>query len=466
MYEASAAGVRYWVYARFTVWNYMVCSSGLCLEDPHKKKKYTAVQKCRLAAGLAFHSVWKRRLDAGHADILFLCHERRVKNGRYYECAYTERLAGKYQNSVTLEKPYEYRHLKPVRNRRVLYVDDIVVKGHAHALAHKLANTKKYQKLIQEVKGQMAAPLAELRKAYSFEAQDGAIYELLAQKVLLYEKEYKEYEKLFCRLRPKVVVEVVYYCLQNMIVNEIAKKYGVPTLELQHGTIYEEHAAYQYAGNAKVSQLPDRMLLFSDFWKDRVHVPLPKDCLVAAGYPFFEEKMKAYRGRAKKHAKMTILFLSQGTVGKYLGRLACEVAKRLPAEKYRVIYKLHPAEYQTWEDDYAYLQACQVEVAGQGAKGIYAYFASSDVQVGAYSTAIYEGLGFGLHTLVLRVGHYGAMQPLVDEGFAKYIDSAEEAVQYIQENKWGDKEAQDFWKEGSLGAIMGEIDRAMEGAGK
>ncbi len=466
LYELSAAGVCYWVYARFTIWNYMICSSGLRLSDPHKKKKYTVAQKTRLVAGLVLHSTWKRKIDMEHTDILFLCHERRVKSGRYYECIYTERLSEQYKNSITLEKPYEYRHFKPVRNQRVLYVDDIVVKGNLYAMIHKLVNTKKYRKLMQEVKEQMAAPLAEFRKAYLFETQDDTIYELLVQKIMLYQKEYKEYEKLFCRIHPKVVVEVVYYCLQNMIINEIAKKYSVPTIELQHGTIYAEHAAYQYAGHSRVKQLPDRMFLFSDFWKKQLHVPLTADSIIAAGYPLFEEKVREYKKQAKKKEKKVILFVSQGTVGTYLGRLAFEMAKYLPSEKFRIIYKLHPAEYQTWKEDYAYLQSCRVEVAGQGAKNIYDYFAISDVQIGVYSTAIYEGLGFELQTLVLKVGHYSVMQPLVDEGFARYIDSAEQAVQYIKENKWGKMKKQDFWKENSLQTMMDEIGLAGEGTGK
>lgn len=462
LYEMSAAGVQYWIYARFTIWNYMICSSQLGLEEPHKAKHYTMIQKLGLIAGLTYHSVWKRRIPRRHADVLLLDHERRIKNGRYYECAYTERLAEQYADSVTLEKPYEYRHFKPVRNKNILYTDYIAVSANVYYQLHKRCRTKKYQRLLRLVKRQMAGPIAELRRSYPFKTEDSELYELFLKKILLHQIEYRQYEKLLDRLQPKVIVEVVYYCMQNMIINEIAHKRGIPTMELQHGTIYAEHAAYQYAYHAGIVQLPERMLLFSDFWKQQLRVPIAGECLRAVGYPLFEEKQRAYGNKRKTGRKKTVLFISQGTIGKYLGRLAFEMSRLLPAEKYRIVYKLHPSESQTWTEDYAYFSMAGIEAAGQDGKSIYEYFASSDIQIGVYSTAIYEGLGFGLRTLIFRVGHYDIMQPLVDAGYARYIDSAKEAVHEIEEGHWERIRENDFWKRGSLENIMHEIDQVLE----
>lgn len=461
LYEQSIDGVQYWSYARFSIWNYQICSARLGLEESHKKKENSMGKNFQLAAGLVYNSIFKRKIPRKNVDLLFLNHERRVKNQQYYECAYTEKLSEYYTNSVTLEKPYEYRHFKPVRTNNLVYTDYIMVKGNLYYRINKICKTKEYKRLYHLVEEQMKKPLGEMKEAYSWKADNHKIYNLLVEKIMQYKKEYKEYDKLLKKVNPKVIVEVVHYCMQNMIINEIAKKRRIPTIELQHGTIYPEHAAYQYAKGAKVVQLPDEIFLFSDFWGQGMQVPIEDNKLIATGYPLFEEKIEAYGNVSKESARKTILFVSQGTIGVYLSKLAAEIAEVLPIEKYRIIYKLHPAEYQTWKESYPCLQSGKIEVIDHNSKSIYEYFAMSDMQIGVYSTAIYEGVGFGLQTLILRVGHYDIMQSLVDSGYAEYVDCVEDVVEYIRNNHQKKMEGNQFWKQNALQNMEDEIDKLL-----
>lgn len=457
LYNKSIDGVRYWMYARIFIFNFSICESGMNLEKIHKRKKYSVMEGARLAAGLIYYSLFKRSISKKNVDILFLNHERRIRNGQYFECAYTEKLAEHYANNITLEKPFEYRHFKPVRTKNLFYLDYIMVKGYLNYEIHKKLNTSQYRRLYGLVKVQMEEPMKALKRAYSWEIEDKKIYELFVEKILLYKGEFKEYYKLIDKLKPKVIVEVVSYCMQNMIINEIAKEKGVPAIELQHGTIYAEHAGYKYGVGVKIDQLPDKIFLFSDFWKKQIQMPIPEENLIATGYPFFEEQKKAYRKIVDGDGRKAILFISQGTVGKYLSRLAVEVAQLLPKDGYRIIYKLHPAEYQTWKESYPALKTGDIKVIDQNGS-IYQYFAISDVQVGVYSTAIYEGLGFGLQTLILRVGYYDTMESLVNEGYADYVDCAEDVVEYMNRPNQNHGHDDAFWKENALQNMKKEID--------
>lgn len=53
--------------------------------------------------------------------------ERVLENNKYI-CLYTEQIAEKYQNSVVLERPYNYKHLKPAKTNNIIYCDYIELK--------------------------------------------------------------------------------------------------------------------------------------------------------------------------------------------------------------------------------------------------------------------------------------------------------------------------------------------------
>lgn len=450
LYEKSINNIQYWIYARFSIWNYKICSEKLGLEKSYKKGRKKIPK-----------FPFKNMMSEKNADLLFLNHPRRIQNQSYYECPYTERLSENYNNSITLERPYLNQHFKPVKTSRLLYTDTISLAGSLHYRIVKYLKPKEYTRIYNLVKEQIQQPLHEMKEAYSWTINENELYHFLVKEILLDEKEYTQYEKLLQKINPKVIVEVVYYCRQNMLINEIAKKSGIFTIELQHGTMHPEHAAYQYAQGARIHQFPDEIFLFSDFWKQYIQAPIPDKHLIATGYPFFEEKLQEYRKNKKTDCRKTLLFISQGTIGKYLSHLAVETAQLLSADKYRIIYKLHPSEYSIWKESYPYLHSDLIEVIDHNKESIYKYFSISDLQIGVYSTAIYEGLGFGLPTCIYRVGHYNVMEGLVSDGYAHYIDCALDVKKYLEADYKTDTSKVSFWKGNALQNMKNEIDKLL-----
>jgi hypothetical protein len=72
-----------------------------------------------------------------------------------------------------------------------------------------------------------------------------------------------------------------------------------------------------------------------------------------------------------------------------------------------------------------------VEVVGDEPP-LYELFATSTTQVGVNSTALFEGLKFGLDTFVLDAPGWEYMTYLVDSGFAAVVSSIEEFVDTYQ----------------------------------
>ena len=451
--QISVADVNYWNYVRFSIWNYMICAESLGLKEAHKKKHYGLAGKISVIGTLLKNSFSRNRIPTKDVDVLFLNHERRVKKGSFYECAYTERLTELFPNSVPIERPFEYRHFTPVKTKNLMYADRLVVTGNLYYQMHKKLKTATYRKLYEEVKEQLEQPLTEMEKVFSWKANRRKVYNLCMEKIMLHKSQYPKCKKLLEKLNPKVIIEVVHYSQQKMLFNEIAKKMGIPTIELQHGTMYPEHAAYQYAKGVEVPQLPDYVFLFSEFWKKQIHLSLEPDHLIVTGYPLFDEQCRKYQKEQKKQKR--ILFISQVTIGGYLSELAVETAQLYP--DYKVVYKLHPAEYSSWRETYPELQQENIQVIDSNEKGIYYYFSKCDIQVGVYSTAIFEGLGFGLETLIYRVGHYDVMEGLVEAGYAYFIDSAEEIGKYLMDEV-KTKQENVFWKTGALDNMKREMD--------
>ena len=161
--------------------------------------------------------------------------------------------------------------------------------------------------------------------------------------------------------------------------------------------------------------------------------------------PHFEENSKTYMEIAEKKDNeqinpKQILFISQGVIGKYLSKLAYEIAENIEnkedEENYNFIYKLHPGEYGTWKENYDYLTKASNEfdnftVIDKSEPPLYELFAKSDYQVGAFSTAIYEGLAFNCKTFIIDVPGVEYLDDLIDKNIVKKVKNSEELINYI-----------------------------------
>jgi len=458
LYHLEIDGVNVWEYARFDLWNYNFCSEALNLQNAHRKEKNIPafeIIKNFISSYLKYLFAFKKNVD-----VCFIPHERRVKVDEFYDCMYTEELIKNYPNSVVLEKPHKYTHLIPIRTANMYYTDWIIITGNVYAKIHKMVNTPKYKKIYAMVERELHNPVMEMKDVYHLQIGLDKIVKACVEKYFICKLQYGMYERLLKKCSPKVIVEVCHYSRQSMLINEIAKKLNIPTIELQHGTMHSEHAAYQYQTDREIAQLPDEIFMFSEYWKTQIHMPLSNDKLITTGFPYFEQKKEQYIGARKETDKKTILFVSQGTIGKELGLLAVRLSEKIDSSKYRIVYKLHPGEYVDWEKNYPELANADIEVIDNSETNLYEYFSNADVQIGVYSTAMYEGLGFGLKTIIYNIGHADTMASLVEQGYAVLVNDVDEVISELEKE---DKtvEGAVFWKMNSLENITALLDKIM-----
>jgi hypothetical protein len=228
------------------------------------------------------------------------------------------------------------------------------------------------------------------------------------------------YRRLIDRVDPELVVVIVSYGRETFI--EACKQQGVPVAELQHGVIYDHHFGYSFSGTRTKETFPDYLLTFGEFWTDAAAYPIPEERVIPVGYPYLEQSVDKYDDVEPRDQ---LLFISQGTIGERLSKFAMEV-EQYPEIDYNIVYKLHPGEYNRWKTEYPWLTNTDITVIDSSEPPLYELFAESSVQVGVGSTAVYEGLSFGLETYVFDCEGATVLQPLVDEGSAKLISTTDE----------------------------------------
>lgn len=73
-----------------------------------------------------------------------------------------------------------------------------------------------------------------------------------------------------------------------------------------------------------------------------------------------------------------------------------------------------------------------IRVEEASARGLYAAQADADVQVGVYSTALMEGIAFGLDTVLVSLPGHEQLAFLVEQNLARRADDAESLANMLQ----------------------------------
>ena len=414
------------------------------MRTPDKPFTKAKIKKWKL---LKYYITHSGRVRKGvQTDICFLAHPRRCLKEGKYECIYTDEIVKKFPNAITLERFYEEDHLEPVQSQNIVYMDRAIMEAALYSVWKmrfcKKSREKVEKRIYEEINVAMRGILTSEQMMESARRAAGAYYR--------YQYTYKRLKRMLARMKPGIVVEVVSYSQQCMIINEICKELGITTIELQHGWMGKNHLAYNYPAGSVVRQFPDKMYLFGDYYKGDIRCPIPKDKLISVGFPYYERELREYKKHRRTDGRYTVLFLSQGRFTRSLSAAAAELYKMTDSQKVRIIYKLHPSEYEDWKDIHPVLEGSGVEIVGKGGIPLYDCFRTSDAQVGVYSTTIFEGLGFRLRTFIYRQEFADYLNGLIELGIAELVESASDLWEKIQRKCTADYAVDYFWKENAL----------------
>jgi len=453
LYNKQILGFHYWNYIRFELYSNIICKEH-SYDNFLKIKKAPQDNKKHIIKNLIINLLKNPLFIRTKKDILILNSPRRVKKGKYYICPYTERILRHLQYSYyVIEVPYylyNNHHFEPVPTKNLWYMDGI------NCL---VGWELRYLKTTQVPKN-LKAEIKNIIKALNAEFEMNFEVNKLISHITYYFNRYiimKKYIRFILKkIKPKCVIEVNAYSFENMVITEVAKELGIKTIELQHGVIGKYHIAYNYYNKPKIKNFVDYIFVFGDYWKNATRFPINQQRIFTVGYPEFEKEV-CNKKKKKDTYKKVILFLSDALFYKEFSALALDLFNKIDHEKYEIIFKLHPIEYGIAKRRYSQLYSSDIKVIDNNSHDLYYYLSHADYQVGMCSTAIYEGVGFGLKTFIVNRKGHEIMEDLIKENYAYLIDNSEDIICYLNKenttsNLWNNY-TEYFWESNSINKI-------------
>jgi hypothetical protein len=453
-------GVRYWSHVRFDAQQRLLELTG-ATDTAHGSAGLSTAGRARrlLRALRPSRNPWL----APDADLLVWGHERRTRrDGRWHD-RYCDPLLDAFDGQdgdgegsrdgvggtrewspswTYVEAPHEGDHLTPAHTDGVRHLDPVL---YGAGLADHLGDPA--DELPAAERTRLRTAEARLREAVG-EAPD--LVTMAGRRLARRRLERPAFRALLRRVDPDLAAVIVWYTKPTFV--EVCQEQGVPVAELQHGVFSPYHLGYAYPGTAAArttvpSVFPDFLLSWGERWSDLCPLPLPADRVLPVGYPELERGRERY---ADTPTRDRVTFVSQGTAGVRLSRVACEVAERLdepdgrpagragaPATTPELLYKLHPSEHDRWRDRSPWLvdahEAGRLRVVADPSVDLYELFATSRAQVGVYSTALFEGLAFGCETLLVDLPGVAYMERLVEAGDARVLPDAAAVADAIRD---------------------------------
>ncbi|MHA2301463.1 MAG: hypothetical protein ACXACD_10960 [Candidatus Thorarchaeota archaeon] len=385
------------------------------LVKPTARPKYTRLKRFLMSA----IRISRNPFFASKSDIIFIGIPRRVleDDGLWWDI-YTDPIIQLFDSPpVCLESHFKDVHYTPAKTPGLRYLDIIdffAYLGEKIGIVRVTLNPKEV-KLLGRIRD-------EIRKRFDVDidvlSMSRRILEIRKARLPLY-------IRLLKRLKPKVIVLAQGYNREDII--EACKKQGVEVVELQHGAIYPFHPGYSYGGKRKKEYFADYILTWGDYWKSSVPFPIPKNNVISTGFPYLEQMKEKY---SKVKRKKQILFISQNLVGETLSKYAVALSEAKEFE-YEILYKFHPGEYLGWSDTYPWLLSSRVTVVDPTKKTLHELFAESMIQVGVCSTALFEGLAYGLQTYVIDALCIDLMNSVLETGLVRKVTTPKELLDCI-----------------------------------
>lgn len=455
MFKVTINNIHIWHYLRFHVYNDLLENEGYV-----SYTQKNVINKKNRKSENRLEYIWKKyilcnQFFAHKRVALIISHGRKYKDGnRYYKCPYTY-LLDKHlsQSHYVLDGKTPDGNYEIQRSGNVLYRDMETFEKvkHIRFPEQHASKTEIENRIVKPIENYFTINIEKDTKKKWLDDINGFINE---------RKYYIQYYSyVLKKIKPKIILVVVAYGFDRMILCEVAHKMHIPVVELQHGTIGPNVIAYNFYNRMQLKSFPDYIFTFGQYEKQQTRFPIPKSHIIPTGYPELENNYNKYK--KKKGNKKVILFISQTLIK--IAQFANVVAQKVDADKYEVIFQLHPFEYSCWESTIGrYLTHPNIKVIGSFNHTIYESLAQADWVVGNYSTVLSEAQMFDVKVAILKFDMYQVASFLYQNGFAILVDSPDQLVKEIEEDTFQPNRKVSFFEKNSLEKIQKSIDKIIE----
>ena len=351
--------------------------------------RLTKFDKFKKISNYFYNSIIYNPFFCKKTEIVVFSHPRpKEVNGKIidiYTKYFIDDLMEKNINFLELETAYLGEHKKNMINNKS-YTDFIVLVTNVFKKFVSIKFTQEKKELLNSINRDLSRELG-----ISIDLTTIIVEGIRTFKIKKY-----FYKRLFKKLEAKRL----YICPSygNADVVSAAKDLKIEVIEIQHGVFSDYHLGYSFPNRKEtLDYFPDKLLVWNQYWKDLVSLPIPYDNIVIRKFDYLENNIRKY-SNIEKEDKLVVL--SQGNVGNAIANLMLNHIEKF--KNLKIIYKLHPGEYDRYKDYKALQKLIEKykNIVIVEETDIHKLLASSKYQIGINSTALYEGVEFGCETIL------------------------------------------------------------------
>jgi len=397
-----------------------------------------------LAAGtnLLTNLFEKNPFFADEHDVLFWGRGRRqLDDGCWWEMQCDPIHTALDLDYLQVERPLHHRHFTPPRTEVLRYLDLIEYLQIAIRKLGLVSCT-----LDDELAHRLAVVNDELADEFGVEID----LQRIAKIKILEQRAYQPlYRRFLDTVDPDLVLLVKSGGKEPFI--QTCQEMGITTVELQHGAFDRYNCNYSFPGDRTKRAFPDFFFAFGDYWHEEVPLPVPDERIVSVGYPYLERKVARFSDTS---ADEQLLFISQNIISDDLAAFATEFNSQCP-DDLRVVYKLHPGESAS---EHPALVESDIDIIG-GNESIYPHLARSRYLVGASSTAVFEGLCFGVEPFLVDFPLISVREAFLERGDATLVSTPTALLTALRADNGVPGDVDHYFEPNALETIADSIDR-------
>jgi len=340
--------ISYWMLIRIDLFKLLNFSRSTRLHHENQRlhpPRLKLIHGLRLIVNAYFH-----RLKAKKAEVLFISSagdniDDDGYGGNIYNGLFAQVAHGKGFDVLFAEEPIRYKCFK---SKKSLDAGSLLW---SHLLLKiKYAFCKHF--ICVDTMGieRFSTVLSSYLKGYN-DITKRQISALLSGKVRQLPLYVGRWNKLLETIQPSLIFMVcVFYGGYEGVLSLLCKKKGITVVEVQHGYIGIEHAAYFY-GECLLSKIefvrsfPDYFLIHGEKWGNSVNINTKK---IVIGYPYLVEAKRKYTSSLNKYDILVTSVAEQPT-------FTIQRLEVLLKHKYKVLFRPHPVEYMVAEQRYGHL---------------------------------------------------------------------------------------------------------------
>ena len=459
LFERSIFNINYWEYVRAII----SCEVNSVVSNSSKmfaKNKFNLKKYIPNIKNIKNYFLRKR-----NADILIVSQPRRINHeGKYknnYIDYYVDFLKNDY-NVLTLEEPSwsslgvsTKSHEFPLYTENIFLTDFHELNFLFKKMIFKLFRRKKYKQIIREYNELNSI----INSWYKLDTIDFKNYFIDSIIRLLYDRKY--IKKILNVIKPKIIMlHFMPSVFKEMLIYECNER-NIKTIEVQHGTITKVDPLVNKCLDLSKLKVDNKYIF--GFGKNQINKYALSiknlDNVKSIGFPFFEEKLTTLKPKKRKY----ILIISQSTIGDEMSKFASKLADLLKNTKIKIVFKYHPNEMSR---DYKCLKKSNI-IEIKNEKNIYDIQNESFLQIGSYSTSLYEGFAMKVPTLVIRT-MFGSVETIdifydINKG-VYFIDSPEDVLDFINKKNITplEKDIKKLWQTNSKKNLLENIKKIMK----